>query len=183
MIVKKIPPFENVLEIIPDIYEDDRGYFFESYSQKTFNKKLGLNVKFVQDNHSKSKKNVIRGLHFQREPFSQQKLLRCVKGRVFEVIVDINPKSKNFLKYSTLEINATLNNQLFIPNGYAHGFLSLEDNSHLIYKTDNFYSSEKEMTLKWNDPIVNIAWPIDKNIVILSKRDEQAILFKEYFKL
>ena len=183
MIVKKIPPFEDVFEIFPDIYEDDRGFFFESYSQKTFNKKLGINVKFVQDNHSKSNKNVIRGLHFQEEPLSQQKLLRCVKGRVLEVIVNINPKSKNFLRHAFLEINPTLNNQLFIPNGYAHGFLSLEDNSHLIYKTDNFYSAERQITLKWNDPTVNITWPIDNNLVKLSKRDQLAISFKKYFKL
>ena len=167
----------------PKKIKDNRGYFFESYRTRWFFDIIKENVQFVQDNQSFSRYGTIRGLHFQEEPLGQQKLLRCVKGRVLEVIVDINPKSKNFLRHAFLEINPTLNNQLFIPNSYAHGFLSLEDNSHLIYKTDNFYSAERQITLKWNDPTVNITWPIDNNLVKLSKRDQLAISFKKYFKL
>jgi len=183
MILNNIKPFENVYEILPLLHKDERGFFFESYSKSSLSKYINIDVEFIQDNHSMSKKNVIRGMHFQENPVSQQKLLRCIRGSVLEIIVDINTSSKTFLKYCMLEVSEKKQNQVFIPNGYAHGFLSLEDNTHLIYKTDNLFSPANQVTLKWDDPDVKINWPIKSVNAILSTRDKNAISFKEYFGL
>ena len=183
MKINTLEPFNNVFEIIPNIFDDERGFFFESYSKDVFIKKLNIKFDSVQDNHSMSNKNVVRGLHFQKYPYSQQKLVRCIKGRVLEVVVDIQENSKTFLKYCFLTLDEFKKNQIFIPNGYAHGFLSLNENTEILYKTDNIYSPENQITLKWDDPTVNIQWPIDKNSAIISDRDKKAISFKNYFNL
>ena len=179
----KLLPFQDVYEIIPEIHLDNRGYFYESFQKNKLKEIIKKDIEFVQDNHSSSSKYVIRGMHFQEYPVSQQKLLRCIKGRVLEIVVNINPNSTNFLKHIFLEISEKKMNQIFIPNGYAHGFLSLENGSQLIYKTDNFYSAKKQITLFWDDPILNIKWPLDKRKFITSIRDKKAIMFKDYFNL
>ncbi len=183
MIINKIGTFSDVVEITPDIYYDHRGFFYESFVSKKIQDIIGYDINFVQDNHSLSSKNVIRGLHFQVTPLAQSKLLRCISGSVLEVIVNIDKNSSNFLKYEKIIVSESKKNSIFIPNHYAHGFLALEDDIELIYKTDNYYSAKEQVTLKWNDELLNINWNININDVILSERDKQAISFKEYFNL
>ncbi len=160
----------DVVLIIPVVFNDDRGFFFESFKESVFSKN-GLNIKFVQENHSLSKKSVIRGLHYQIEPMSQGKLVRVISGRVFDVAVDLRRNSPTYLKYVSSELSADNKQMLWIPEGFAHGFCSLEDNSELVYKTTNEYSPEHERGIKWNDPTINIKWPI--NNPIISKKDKE----------
>lgn len=161
----------EVKVIIPDVFEDNRGFFTESYTQNKFHK-LGVEVDFVQDNHSFSQyKGTIRGLHFQSDPMEQSKLVRVIKGSILDVIVDIRADSQNFRKYITVELTDKNFKQVFIPQGFAHGFCTLEDNCHVTYKVDNFYSAENNCGIIWNDPQLNIKWPTENPI--LSEQDQK----------
>ena len=159
----------DVLLLEPTIYEDERGFFFESFNQKRFEDATGLNIRFVQDNHSRSVKRVLRGLHYQiRRP--QGKLLRVTAGEVFDVAVDLRRSSSTFGKYVGTVLSAANKKQLWIPEGLAHGYLVLRDAAEVLYKTTDYYSPEDERCLIWNDPDVGIDWPKD-GAPILSAKD------------
>lgn len=159
----------------PVVFGDERGFFFESFSQHKFDDAVGRHVEFVQDNHSKSSKSVLRGLHYQLDPYAQGKLVRCVAGAVFDVAVDIRKKSPFFGQWVGVELSSDNKRQLWIPEGFAHGFLTLTDNTEFVYKTTNFYSKESERSIVWNDPSINIEWP--EKEVLLSEKDKLASLF------
>ena len=176
----KITPlsFKDVLLIEPEVFNDERGFFFESFNQRTFNKLIGREVKFVQDNQSRSKKNVIRGLHFQIEK-PQIKLIKVISGSIFDVVVDIRKQSKNFGKHISVELNAKDNKQLLIPEGFAHGFLVLSEIAEVQYKVSAFWDPELERSLLWSDEDLNINWPLSSNPIISSK-DQKAGLIKDF---
>ncbi|MBN6046134.1 dTDP-4-dehydrorhamnose 3,5-epimerase [Citrobacter sp. ku-bf4] len=149
----------DVLIFEPKVFGDDRGFFFESFSQKVFENAIGYRVNFVQDNHSKSKQGVLRGLHFQMPPHEQGKLVRCIAGEVFDVAVDIRKNSTTFGKWVSAHLSAENKRQLWIPEGFAHGFLVLSENAEFLYKTTNYYAPQSEGSIIWNDPDLNIKWP------------------------
>ncbi|HGB4970986.1 TPA: dTDP-4-dehydrorhamnose 3,5-epimerase, partial [Salmonella enterica subsp. enterica serovar Aberdeen] len=140
---------------------DERGFFMESFNQKVFEEAVGRKIEFVQDNHSKSTKGVLRGLHYQVEPYAQGKLVRCIAGEVFDVAVDIRKDSETFGKWVGVNISSENKRQLWIPEGFAHGFLVLSDSADFLYKTSNYYSPIHERGIVWNDPTININWPIN----------------------
>lgn len=156
--------------IEPHIFKDPRGYFFESYNGKEFEEKIGP-VHFVQDNESFSSYGVLRGLHFQKPPYSQSKLVRVVKGTVLDVAVDIRNGSPTFGKYVTAELSGDNHRQLFIPRGFAHGFCVLSPTALFQYKCDNFYAPQSEGALAWDDPDLQIDWRIPADKVLLSEKD------------
>lgn len=160
-VIKK--SLEGLLEIIPTVYKDERGYFFETYNKQAF-EAHGLPTHFVQDNQSFSKKGVVRGLHFQREPHAQGKLVRVVMGRVLDFAVDIRPNSPTFGQYEAVELDATRGNLFYVPEGFAHGFVALED-SVFLYKCTNLYNKAAEGGILWNDPTLNIDWQVTNPIV------------------
>ena len=162
---------EGVLIIEPTIHGDSRGYFMESFSQRDFAAQTGLEVRFVQDNESRSRRGVLRGLHFQREPHAQAKLVRVVSGRVLDVAVDIRPESPTFGKYVAVELSGTNHRQLFIPKGFAHGYVVLEEDTVFQYKCDDYYHPECEDGIAWNDPQIAIRWPLAESEIILSEKD------------
>jgi len=172
----------DVLLIEPEIFGDDRGFFFESFNQENFKKVTGKKINFVQDNHSKSIKGVLRGLHYQLPPKAQGKLVRVTQGEVFDVVVDLRQTSVTFGKWTGETLSAENKKQIWIPEGFAHGFLTLSDTAEFLYKTTNFYSLEHEHSIIWNDPNIGINWP-DINIV-LSAKDKVASTFLNsvYFK-
>ena len=176
----KITPltFKDVLLIEPEVFNDERGFFFESFNQRTFNKLIGREVKFVQDNQSRSKKNVIRGLHFQIEK-PQIKLIKVISGSIFDVVVDIRKQSKNFGKHISVELNSEDNKQLWVPEGFAHGFLVLSEIAEVQYKVSEFWDPELERSLLWSDEDLNINWPLSSNPIISSK-DQKASLIKDF---
>lgn len=163
--------------IKPKVFRDERGFFLESWNEKTFAAQ-GIDAKFVQDNHSLSlKKGVLRGLHFQLPPNDQAKLVRVTRGKVYDVIVDLRKNSPTFGKWEGFEISAENFEMLFIPCGFAHAYCTLSDNTEFIYKVDNFYAPESDSGIIWNDPDLEINWPI-KN-PILSEKDKQLQKFKD----
>ena len=164
----KIP---DVKLIEPDVFEDERGFFYESFNQKKFNEAIGQEITFVQDNHSKSSKGVLRGLHYQEAPFEQGKLVRVVAGEVFDVAVDIREESPTYGQWVSEILSAQNKKQLWIPEGFAHGFLVLSDEAEIIYKTTEFYSPEHEYCLKYNDKKINITWPSISSQYLLSPKD------------
>ncbi|HGG8989558.1 TPA: dTDP-4-dehydrorhamnose 3,5-epimerase, partial [Enterobacter asburiae] len=149
----------EVLIFEPKVFGDERGFFMESFNQKTFEDAVGQKIDFVQDNHSKSSKGVLRGLHYQKEPYAQGKLVRCVAGAVFDVAVDIRNNSPTFGKWVGVHLSAENKRQLWIPKGFAHGFLTLEDNTEFLYKTTDYYHPESEGSILWNDEQIGINWP------------------------
>jgi dTDP-4-dehydrorhamnose 3,5-epimerase len=167
---------EGLVEIHPRIFEDERGFFFESYSRKAFEDNAISEV-FVQDNQSFSVKGVLRGLHFQKDPFAQGKLVSVVKGRVLDVAVDIRPESSTFGKYELFELDDKKKNMVYIPAGFAHGFLALEE-SIFSYKCTNLYHKASESGISWNDPDLDINWGITDPIV--SSKDIELPTFKDY---
>jgi dTDP-4-dehydrorhamnose 3,5-epimerase len=160
----------DVLIFEPKVFGDDRGYFFESFSQKVFEEAVGRKVDFVQDNHSKSCKGVLRGLHYQLAPHAQGKLVRCVAGEVFDVAVDIRKESPTFGKWVGVNLSAENKRQLWIPEGFAHGFFVLTETAEFIYKTTNYYHQNSERCIIWNDSAIDISWP-ECNNMILSEKD------------
>ena len=161
---------EGVVIIEPRIFEDSRGYFFESFSEREFVEKV-CNTHFVQDNESKSSYGVVRGLHFQRPPHAQSKLVRVVEGAVLDIAVDIRRGSPTFGRYVAVELSAENHRQLFIPRGFAHGFAVLSDKAVFQYKCDNYYAPQSEGAIAWNDPAIGIDWRIPADKVILSAKD------------
>ncbi len=163
---------DGVVIIEPSVFGDDRGYFMETYNYNEF-KENGIDNVFVQDNQSKSRKGVLRGLHFQKT-FSQAKLVRVIKGSVFDVAVDLREGSKTYGKWVGVELTAENKRQFFIPKNFAHGFLVLSDEAEFVYKCDDFYHPEDEGGLLWNDPTVNIKWPITDDMeILLSEKDKK----------
>lgn len=169
----------DVIIFEPTVFEDSRGLFFESYSKKIFDEVVGKSVDFVQDNHSKSIKGVVRGLHYQLPPFAQGKLVRVTKGDVFDVAVDIRKNSPTFGKWVGEYLSDKNKKQLWIPEGFAHGFLTLSDEAELLYKTTNSYSKECDRNILWNDKDIGIDWPLHliESDVILSDKDLKAVFF------
>ncbi len=170
-------PIADLLIIQPQVFRDDRGYFFESYSKQKF-LDAGLNLNFVQDNESKSQKNVLRGLHFQNPPFAQGKLVRVIKGSVLDVAVDIRKTSPTYGKSFMLELTELNKTMLWIPPGFAHGFATLEDDTIFSYKCTNIYNKASEGSILWNDPDLNIEWNIENPI--LSDKDKVSPLFADF---
>lgn len=163
----------EVLIFEPKVFSDERGFFMESFNQRLFEEATGRKFEFVQDNHSKSSKGVLRGLHFQRAPYAQGKLVRCVSGEVYDVAVDIRKNSKTFGRWVGVTLSAENKKQLWIPEGFAHGFMTLTDNTEFLYKTTNYYHPESECSILWSDQHINIEWPNVEN-VILSQKDSNA---------
>ncbi len=161
---------EGLFIIEPRIFADDRGYFFESFSQREFDEKVAP-IRFVQDNESKSVFGVVRGLHFQRPPYAQSKLVRVIKGRVLDVAVDIRRDSPTYGKHVAVELSEENHRQFFIPQGFAHGFAVLSNEAIFQYKCDNFYAPESEGAIAWNDPQLGIDWKIPADKIILSHKD------------
>ncbi|WOZ78995.1 dTDP-4-dehydrorhamnose 3,5-epimerase [Kosakonia sacchari] len=172
---------KGLLIFEPKVFEDERGFFFESFNQRIFNNAVGYEVEFVQDNHSLSGKNVLRGLHFQLEPYAQGKLVRCISGAVYDVAVDIRPSSESFGKWVGVELSAKNKKQFWIPPGFAHGFLTLCDKTEFVYKATNFYRPESERSLIWNDESLNIEWPTIEESPTVSAKDSAAQTLKELF--
>jgi len=160
----------------PKVFGDERGFFMESYNQKTLQNLLGLDVAFVQDNHSRSSKNVLRGLHYQLQQ-AQGKLVRVVAGEVFDVAVDLRKSSPTFGQWEGAILSAENNYQLWVPPGFAHGFVVLSDTADFLYKTTDYYAPEHEKCIHWNDPFIAIDWPIDGE-PSLSEKDKQGVAFE-----
>ncbi len=173
-------PIAGLKIIQADVFEDKRGYFFESYNKEKFNS-AGLNLEFVQDNQSLSQRNVLRGLHFQNAPFEQGKLVRVIKGAVLDVAVDIRKKSATYGKYFTIELSEKNKTMIWIPPGFAHGFLTLADETIFFYKCTNFYNKASEQTIQWDDKILNIPWNAENPII--SEKDKHGIPFKDFISL
>lgn len=159
----------DILIFEPKVFGDDRGFFFESFSQKVFEEAVGRKVEFVQDNHSKSCKGVLRGLHYQLEPYAQGKLVRCVAGEVFDVAVDIRKSSPTFGRWVGVNLSAENKRQLWIPEGFAHGFYVLSNTAEFIYKATNFYEPSAESGIIWYDEKLSIKWPLDGRPLISDK--------------
>ncbi len=171
---------EGVFLIEPTVFGDSRGYFFESFNAREFAEKTGLEVNFVQDNESKSRYGVLRGLHFQCPPYAQSKLVRVVKGQVLDVAVDLRKSSPTYGKYVIAELTGDNHRQFFMPKGFAHGFAVLSDEAVFQYKCDNFYTPQSEGALMWDDPDINIPWPLDPKDIILSEKDRKHPYFKDF---
>ncbi len=169
---------DGVYIIEPKIFGDNRGYFFESFRQDEFEKNV-LKITFVQDNESKSSYGVLRGLHFQKPPYTQSKLIRVVKGKVLDVAVDIRKYSPSFGKHMCVELSEENHRQLFIPKGFAHGFVVLSPEAVFQYKCDNYYAPQSEGAIIWNDPTLAIDWQISEKDIILSEKDKKHPLFKD----
>lgn len=161
---------KGVYVIEPRVFNDARGYFFEAFKQQEFDEQIG-HVDFIQDNESKSSRGVLRGLHYQKGAFSQAKLVRVIKGTVLDVAVDIRKSSPTFGKYVAVELSEDNKLQFFIPRGFAHGFLVLSDEAIFTYKVDNVYAPQAEAGIRWNDPELNIQWPVDPSEVLTSAKD------------
>jgi dTDP-4-dehydrorhamnose 3,5-epimerase len=165
---------EGVLVFEPKLFGDQRGFFMESFNQRLFDDAVGASVNFVQDNHSRSARGVLRGLHFQRAPNAQGKLVRVAAGAVFDVAVDIRPGSTTYGRWVGLELSADNHRQLWIPPGLAHGFLVLSDSADFLYKTTDYYAPQAEGSLRWDDPDLGIAWPDAGVAPVLSPKDAVA---------
>ncbi|MBF4520042.1 dTDP-4-dehydrorhamnose 3,5-epimerase [Acinetobacter towneri] len=167
---------EGLLILHPQVFGDERGWFMESFNQQHFESVLaGLNLPipaFVQDNHSLSQKGVLRGLHYQKAPYAQGKLVRVVQGRVWDVAVDIRPNSETYGEWVGIELSAENKTMFWIPEGFAHGFIALEDNTQFLYKTTKYYNKESEASIVWNDPTLAIKWPLEQvGEVLVSAKD------------
>ena len=169
---------EGVVIIEPQVFFDDRGYFFESFSQQRFNEQVAP-ITFVQDNESKSSYGVLRGLHFQKPPFAQSKLVRVVKGKVLDVAVDLRKDSPTFGQYESVVLSEENKRQFFIPQGFAHGFAVLSEEAIFQYKCDNYYAPQSEGNVRWNDPTIAIDWQLPEKDIILSAKDEKAPLLSQ----
>ena len=176
---------EGLLIIKPEIIFDERGFFQESWNKKNFEMVLYENGQedgsFVQDNHSKSVKGTLRGLHFQKNPYAQGKLVRCLRGEIYDVAVDLRKSSKTFLSYAVVNLSSNNQTQFWIPKGFAHGFLTLTDYAEVFYKTTNYWNKDSELSLKWNDPNIDIIWPIEmlKKELNISEKDKNAFLVSQ----
>jgi dTDP-4-dehydrorhamnose 3,5-epimerase len=169
----------DVIIIEPTVFGDERGYFLESYNQNKFEEVVGK-TSFVQDNESKSSKGVLRGLHFQKPPFEQAKLVRCIEGEVLDVAVDIRKNSKTYGQHVAVLLSGENKRQLFVPRGFAHGFLVLSDTATFAYKVDNTYAPEFDAGIRWNDKELNIQWGLEESEVLVSAKDAELPFFSEF---
>tara|TARA_B100000768_G_scaffold129153_1_gene119798 strand:+ start:633 stop:1181 length:549 start_codon:yes stop_codon:yes gene_type:complete len=170
---------EGLVVIEPEIFYDSRGYFFESYNQNLFIKKLG-DFKFVQDNESKSSKGVLRGFHLQKPPFEQAKLVRCIEGEVLDVALDLRKNSSTYGKHEKVILSGDNKKQFFIPRGFAHAFLVLSETAIFSYKVDNIYAPQSDSGIIWNDPSLLINWAIDDSKLIISEKDKSLGVLKNF---
>tara|TARA_B100000787_G_scaffold132442_1_gene101282 strand:- start:2019 stop:2573 length:555 start_codon:yes stop_codon:yes gene_type:complete len=170
--------FPEVLLLEPEIFKDERGFFYEGFNQDKFEKVTGQKISFVQDNYSKSIKNTLRGLHYQLSPMAQGKLVSVLQGEIFDVVVDLRKSSKTFGDFVFQELNSLTKQQLWIPEGFAHGFLVISDFAEVMYKTTNFYNPNLERSIIWNDSDLSINWPNHSDI-LLSNKDKKASPFSE----
>lgn len=173
-------PFSGLLIIQPKVFADDRGYFYESYNKLLFQQQ-GIDAEFVQDNQSLSQTGVLRGMHFQNEPYAQGKLVRVIKGSILDVVVDIRKNSATYGQYYSLELNESNKTMLWIPPGFAHGFLTLENDTIFSYKCSNYYNKASEGCILWNDADIGIKWGITDPT--LSDKDKEGIPFKDFKSL
>ena len=169
---------DGLVVLKPTFFKDNRGYFMESYNQKNLNNLLG-NVNFVQDNESESFRGVLRGLHFQNPPYTQAKLVRCLKGSVLDVVLDLRKDSKTYGIFETIVLSSENKKQLFIPKGFAHGFVVLSKSAIFSYKVDNYYNPNSESGVLWNDLDLNIDWRINKKEIIVSEKDKSLPTFNK----
>ena len=176
----KIPELK-IIE--PAVFGDERGFFFESFNQTKFESAVGYTVNFVQDNHSRSARGVLRGLHYQLSPHPQGKLVRCVLGEVFDVAVDIRKSSPTFGQWVGVHLSAENKRQFWIPAGFAHGFLTLSEHAEFLYKTTDYWAKDCEQAIIWNDPQVGIEWPAFDGQPLLSEKDQQASKLSEQIHL
>ncbi|OIS93904.1 dTDP-4-dehydrorhamnose 3,5-epimerase [Brucella cytisi] len=178
MIVRQLK-LDGLLEINPRKFGDDRGFFSETYNAKSF-AEAGIDLNFIQDNHSYSAaKGVVRGLHYQLPPFAQDKLVRVTRGAILDVAVDIRKSSPTFGKWGALEVSAEKWNQILVQKGFAHGFMTLVENTEVIYKVTNYYSPEHDRSIRFDDPAIGIDWPLPSSSVQLSDKDQKAPLFAD----
>ena len=167
--------FEDAFIITPHIFRDDRGFFFESWNKKTFEEIVGKSIDFVQDNHSGSEKGVLRGLHYQLPPNAQGKLISCVVGDIFDVVVDMRRNSPTFKQWGGVHLNSSNRKKIWVPSGFAHGFLTISDYAEIIYKVTNFWNKDSERSLCWNDSEININWPLQNEKPFLSSKDRNCL--------
>ena len=170
---------EDLYVIEPRVFNDNRGFFYEFFNQELFEKTVKQNVHFVQDNLAKSAKGVLRGFHFQKEPYAQTKLVSVLNGAVLDVVVDLRKNSKTFGRHFSIILSADNKKQLFIPRGFAHAYLSLEDDSLFFYKIDNYYNPGSEAGIRFDDPDLNVDWQYDFSKIILSEKDRNLPYFKD----
>ena len=170
---------DGLVILQPIIFKDNRGYFMESYHQKKIDKLLG-NINFIQENESKSIRGALRGLHFQNPPYAQAKLVRCIKGVVLDVVLDLRKESKTYGHIETMLLTDKNKKQLFIPRGFAHGFVVLSETAIFCYKVDNYYNSDSESGILWNDTDLNIDWKINKAEIIVSEKDTKLQSFNNF---
>ena len=176
--MKAIPlTIPDIILFEPKVFSDDRGFFFESFNQHNFEEIAGISPTFVQDNHSKSTKGVLRGLHYQLQPKAQGKLIRAIQGEIFDVVVDIRKDSPTFGQWLGEVLSAENKKQIWIPPGFAHGFLTLSETAEVLYKATDFYAPENERCLAWNDPDIGIEWPLQSQ-PITSERDQCGLLLE-----
>lgn len=177
--MKFIPTeIKDCVIIEPKVFGDHRGYFFESYNQKQFEEHIGK-VDFVQDNESRSTRGVLRGLHFQLPPYNQAKLVRCIKGEVLDVAVDLRKGSPTYKKYAAVKLSGDNKRQLFVPRGFAHGFVVLSDTAIFAYKVDNWYAPKHDSGIIWNDSEIGVDWQLAENEILLSEKDKQLKTLKD----
>ncbi|MGC1633407.1 MAG: dTDP-4-dehydrorhamnose 3,5-epimerase [Gelidibacter sp.] len=181
MIIKKTK-LEGCYTLEPKIFKDKRGYFLESYNQRVFNELVGQDITFVQDNESLSSKGVLRGLHYQRGDFAQAKLVRVIKGVILDVVVDVRKGSPTFGEHLSLELSEKNKKQLFIPRGFAHGFVVLSETALFSYKCDNFYNKGSEAGIIYKDIILNIDWKLSERELVISDKDQELPTFENVFK-
>ena len=172
---------DDLIIIKPEIKQDDRGYFFESYVDNKFSHNV-LQTKFVQENESRSKINVLRGLHFQKTPYAQAKLIKCIKGEILDVAVDLRKNSKTFGMHNKTILSSKNKHQLFIPEGFAHGFLVLSKYAIITYKVNNYYNPDAEAGIKWNDPDLGIKWGVNEKQILISEKDNSLPYLKDINK-
>ncbi len=173
---------DGLMVLEPIVYGDDRGFFLESWNNKIFNELIGFDVNFVQDNHSLSQKNTLRGLHYQSDN-PQGKLVRVLSGAVLDVVVDLRPQSDTFGQHFSIILNSINKKQLWVPKGFAHGFLALEDNTQFLYKCDDYYHPSSEISLSWCDEHLSIDWGVNKEDLIMSSKDLNGVSFEDITNL
>ncbi|WP_299455582.1 dTDP-4-dehydrorhamnose 3,5-epimerase [uncultured Microscilla sp.] len=174
----KETPLNDLWLFEPRIFEDNRGYFYESFNQNEFTKATGITLPFIQDNHSFSKKGVLRGLHFQKPPHAQAKLIKVIQGTIWDVVVDLRKDSPTFSQHLGFELSAENKNQLYVPQGFAHGFIVLSESAEVLYKCDDFYAPQAESGIIYNDPDLAIDWKIDSSNIIISEKDAVLATFQ-----
>lgn len=165
----------GLIIIEPKVFDDERGFFYESYNKKVFDEMIGENINFLQDNHSSSKKGVLRGIHAQKEPYAQGKLVRVIQGTVIDYAIDLRKESSTYLEYFSIELSSNNKKQLWIPEGFGHAFFTISDNAQLAYKATNFYNKESEVTIMWDDPKIGIEWPEEVDTSLISFKDKSGI--------